>query len=84
MGAATRPSNAESALFEDDDEEEQDQEEGQVKEVANASSSIQRQKSTQKQEIKFDGVEQTAAGHCIQTVKELQSGTFPQRLIVVL
>lgn len=72
MESASRPSNAEAALFEDDDADAE--EEGQVKEVENASSSVQRQKSTQKQEIKFEGVEQTAAGHCIQTVKELQTG----------
>lgn len=82
MGAASRPSNAESALFEDDENEaiagaaeEGEEEEGQVKEVAGTNNgSVQRQKSSsKKQELKFEDVEQTPAGHCIQTVKELQT-----------
>lgn len=83
MGASSRPSNAESALFEEDEDEE-----GQVKEVkGDEKGSVQRQKSTQKMEINFQDVEETPAGHCIQTVKELHSGTScphsPQRRLLI-
>lgn len=68
MEASSQSVQAESALFEDDDEEE-----GQVNEVASKSDSVQRGKSMKKAAPVFEGIEETAAGHCIQSVKELQT-----------
>jgi len=81
MEASSQSVQAESALFEDDDEEDE-AEEGQIVEVQGGAgtakgrgASVQRQKSAnaKKEELKFEGYEETSAGHCIQTVKELQT-----------
>lgn len=69
MEASSQSVQAESALFEDDE-----QEEGQVQEVATSSlKSRQQLKSVKKAAPIFEGIEETSAGHCIQTVKELQT-----------
>ena len=81
MEASSQSVQAESALFEDDDEDDE-AEEGQIVEVQGGAgtakgrgASVQRQKSAnaKKEELKFEGYEETSAGHCIQTVKELQT-----------
>jgi protein SSD1 len=70
MEASSRSNDAEKALFEDDEEESSA---AQVPEVANASASKQKQKSLKKDAPVFEGVEENASGHCVQTVKELQT-----------
>jgi protein SSD1 len=70
MEASSQSVQAESALFEDDDEEE----DGQIKESAPTNlKSQQVAKSLQKVAPVFEDIEETSAGHCIQTVKELQT-----------
>lgn len=70
MESSTQSTQAESALFEDDDE----QEEGQVPEVApTTSKSAQQLKSSKRAAPVFEAIEETSAGHCIQTIKELQT-----------
>lgn len=69
MESSTQSAQAEEALFEDDE-----QEEGQVPEVTPITSkSAQQAKSTKKHAPVFEGIEETSAGHCVQTVKELQT-----------
>lgn len=74
MEASSQSVQAESALFEDDDEEE----DGQINDANNggASNSKQREKSLKKTAPVFEGVEENASGHCIQTVKELQNSEY--------
>lgn len=69
MESSTQSTNAESALFEDDEAED-----GEVPEVApSASKSAQQAKSLKRAAPVFEGVETTSAGHSIQTIKELQT-----------
>lgn len=70
MEASSRTADAEKALFDDDDDA---AEEGEVVQVDKDSSSVQEAKSTKKVKAVFEGVEETKAGHCVQTVKELQN-----------
>lgn len=69
MESSTQSTNAESALFEDDEAEE-----GEVREVApSKSKSAQQLKSIKNAAPVFEAVETTSAGHCVQTIKELQT-----------
>lgn len=68
MESSTQHTQAESALFDDDEEE------GQVPEVApTTSKSTQQLKSSKRSAPIFEAIEETGAGHCVQTIKELQT-----------
>lgn len=69
MGTSTKDVSAEAALFEDDDEE------GEIPEVQNKTTSIQVQKSLNRAPVSKDGCEKTAAGQCLQVIKELSQVT---------
>lgn len=70
MEASSRTHDAEKALFEDDEDAE---EEGQVGETDKTNAETQEGKSNKKVKAVFEDIQETKAGHCIQTVRELQS-----------
>lgn len=74
MEASSRSNDAEKALFDDDDDDaaEPESERVPVAPATKGVSSSQKQKSVDRATATFEAIEETAAGHCIQTIKELQ------------
>ncbi|KAH8927584.1 RNB-domain-containing protein [Atractiella rhizophila] len=72
MEAQSGSAAAEAGLFDDDDEEEEEGEIGRKLKPAPKGSGQHAKSAGQRRELKWEGIEKTAAGHSVQKIKELQ------------